>query len=66
LLLHLLFTPDHPMDYNHKHSTPATPTTMTNSLGQAFKKATMDIAPKNLLETLTKSQKHQTQHRSPA
>jgi hypothetical protein len=60
------FSPDHLMDYNHKRNTPATPTTMSNSPGQASKKVTTDIAPKNLLETLTKSQNHQTQHRSPA
>jgi hypothetical protein len=39
---------------------------MSNSPGQAFKKAMADITPKNLLESLMKSQKHQTQHRSPA
>jgi hypothetical protein len=60
------FSPDHLMDYDHKRNTPATPTTMSNSPGQASKKATTDIAPKNLLETLTKSQNHQMQHRSPA
>jgi hypothetical protein len=54
------------MDYDHKQDAPATPTTMSNSPGQVFKKAVADIAPKNLLESLTKSQKHQTQHRSPA
>jgi hypothetical protein len=58
------FTPDHPMDYDHKHDAPATPTTMSNSPGQAFKKATTDITPKNLLETLTKAKtiKRNTDH----
>jgi hypothetical protein len=61
---HHQFSPDHQMDYDHKRSTPASPTTMSNSLGQASKKVTTDIAPRNLLETLTKNQNHPTQHRS--
>jgi hypothetical protein len=58
------FTLDHPMDYDHERNAPVTPTTMSNSLGQASKKVTTDITPMNLLETLTKSQNHQMQHRS--
>jgi hypothetical protein len=49
------FTLDHLMDYNNKHNTPATPTPMSNSPAQASKKVTTDLAPKNLLETLTKA-----------
>jgi hypothetical protein len=51
------FTPDPPMEYNHKQDAPATPTTMSNSPGQVFKRAMADIAPKNLLESLTTNKK---------
>jgi hypothetical protein len=52
------------MDYNHKRDAPATPTTMLNSPAQLSKKPTTEMAPKNLLETLTKSNvnNHNTTH----
>jgi hypothetical protein len=52
------------MDYNHKRDAPATPTTVLNSPAQLSKTTVTEIVPKNLLETLTRSQKQQPQHRS--
>jgi hypothetical protein len=60
------YTHDQTMDYDHKRNAPATPTTMSNSPTKLSKKPATEIVPKNLLDSLTRSQKQQQQHRSPA
>jgi hypothetical protein len=56
------FSPDSSMDQDNKRNTPATPTTMSSSPGQIHKKPATEIAPKNLLDSLNKTQKQQPLH----